>query len=208
MFKAKYKIYHKCCWATELSEKFPDLDIRLFDCLYFKDHTIGIFTVRGESKYFKDIIKVLKQYKIAKKYEILDKGKDYMYLRVHTYKEKEYETITYYVVKNNCFLAEPARLLGGNEIWPVGAEKRDNLSKLYKDLQKIGKVELIFIKKAAFDPELTDQQRKIINLAKDLGYYDWPRKISVTKLAEYFGLGKSTFIEHLRKAENKIIMNS
>jgi len=54
-------------------------------------------------------------------------------------------------------------------------------------------------------PLLTDKERLVLIAAIGSGYYEYPRKISATRLAGKLGYGKSTLIEYLRKAENKII---
>jgi predicted DNA binding protein len=38
-----------------------------------------------------------------------------------------------------------------------------------------------------------------------LGYYDVPRRISSDDLARHLDVDKSTIVEHLRKAERKLI---
>ncbi len=38
-----------------------------------------------------------------------------------------------------------------------------------------------------------------------LGYYDVPRRISSDELSRHLKVDKSTLVEHLRKAERKII---
>ncbi len=191
-----------------LSKKFSDTEFKLSNCLYFEDHTIGIVSAKGDSNKFPNILKTLKSFDIVKKLEVVDKGEGYIYVRIHTYNEKKYETITFHAFKNNCFVLSSVILKGGKEIWNIGTDKRENLSSLYKDLQKLGKVELNSIQKSSIENSLTNQQRDVMNLAKELGYYEWPRRIAVTKLAKYFGLSKSTFVEHLRKAEAKVIMAS
>ncbi|MFW6311759.1 MAG: helix-turn-helix domain-containing protein, partial [Nanoarchaeota archaeon] len=52
---------------------------------------------------------------------------------------------------------------------------------------------------------LSKNQEKIIKLALDLVYYNWPRKISIKELAKKLNLSKATIAEHLRKAEIKIL---
>lgn len=52
---------------------------------------------------------------------------------------------------------------------------------------------------------LSERQREIFELAQQMGYYTWPREISVTELAENLDITKPTVLEHLRKAETKLL---
>lgn len=52
---------------------------------------------------------------------------------------------------------------------------------------------------------LSDKQLSTLSLAYAEGLYEWPRKISISKLAMLLGLSKSTTCEYLRKAEAKIV---
>ncbi len=54
-------------------------------------------------------------------------------------------------------------------------------------------------------PQLTEKERLVLTTALGAGYYEYPRRISATELAEQLGYSKSTAIEYLRKAENKVI---
>ncbi len=54
------------------------------------------------------------------------------------------------------------------------------------------------------DP-LTKKQREVLNYAKMFGYYEWPRKKSVTDICKIVKIPKTVFLSHLRKAENKIM---
>jgi hypothetical protein len=52
---------------------------------------------------------------------------------------------------------------------------------------------------------LTEKERLVLTSAISSGYYEYPRRISATELAEKLGYSKSTLIEYLRKAEIKMM---
>jgi predicted DNA binding protein len=52
---------------------------------------------------------------------------------------------------------------------------------------------------------LTEKQRRILIAAYNQGYYDLPRKINSEQLARQLDIGSSTLVEHLRKAERRLL---
>lgn len=53
--------------------------------------------------------------------------------------------------------------------------------------------------------KLTAKQKQVLLTAFALGYYDVPRRISSEDLSRHLKADKSTIVEHLRKAERKLI---
>lgn len=53
--------------------------------------------------------------------------------------------------------------------------------------------------------ELTEKQREILKAAYRYGYFDHPRKIDAGKLADKVGVHKTTLLEHMHKAEKRLI---
>ena len=58
---------------------------------------------------------------------------------------------------------------------------------------------------AAVDSSLTDRQRETLRMAFHAGYFDWPRNASADAVAEELGIVQSTFSQHLRTAERKLL---
>lgn len=52
---------------------------------------------------------------------------------------------------------------------------------------------------------LTPRQRDAFELACERNYYAWPREIDTRELADELGVSKTTLLEHLRKAEAKLL---
>lgn len=52
---------------------------------------------------------------------------------------------------------------------------------------------------------LTDKQRRVLVLAYRLGYYDVPKKVNSDELGSRLHLTGSTVVEHLNKAERRIL---
>jgi hypothetical protein len=53
--------------------------------------------------------------------------------------------------------------------------------------------------------KLTPRQKQMLLTAYALGYYDVPRRISSDDLSRHLNVDKSTVVEHLRKAEKKLV---
>jgi hypothetical protein len=69
---------------------------------------------------------------------------------------------------------------------------------------------VVLLSDASFSPisplsQLTEKQREVLLAAYKLGYYDIPRKITSQELAERLCLVDSTVVEHLRKAEQRLM---
>lgn len=63
---------------------------------------------------------------------------------------------------------------------------------------------------ASFSPDsplgcLTERQRLVLVSAFKLGYYDIPRKLDTDRLADKLNLVNSTVVEHIRKAERRML---
>lgn len=77
-------------------------------------------------------------------------------------------------------------------------------------LKLIGKVRDIHVHNASFSETsplavLTERQKETIVTAKRLGYYEIPRKVTSKKVASELHLSKTTTLEHLRKAEKRLL---
>jgi predicted DNA binding protein len=54
---------------------------------------------------------------------------------------------------------------------------------------------------------LSPRQREAFLLARERGYYEYPREVDSASLAETLDISKTTLLEHLRKAERKLLTN-
>jgi predicted DNA binding protein len=89
---------------------------------------------------------------------------------------------------------------------------QDNIKKFLDAIKLIGVAENISFKKGAFKEHdlmscLTEKQREIVIEAMKTGYYDYPKKISSETLSKRIGISKATLLEHLRKAEGRLLKN-
>jgi predicted DNA binding protein len=88
----------------------------------------------------------------------------------------------------------------------------ENLKKISELFKKIGTVNKISFVKSQYNEQtilscLTDKQREILIAAKKNGYYSYPRKINSQELSKKIGLSKPTVVQHLRKAEVRLVSN-
>ncbi len=101
----------------------------------------------------------------------------------------------------------------GDEFIEIGAWKKEVLTKFIESASKKMEINVSSLKKEKAPdifipfsmPKLSSKQRICLDLAYENGYYLYPRKITLEELAKKAKISYTTFQEHLRKAETKII---
>jgi predicted DNA binding protein len=105
----------------------------------------------------------------------------------------------------------PSIFTKGKMVLSVTGEEED-LKKFLDVIKMLGDVQSVSFKKATFNEQnilsiLTEKQKEILIAAKKNGYYNYPRKINSGELSQKIGLSKPTVVQHLRKAEIRLISN-
>ncbi|MBU2477142.1 helix-turn-helix domain-containing protein [Candidatus Micrarchaeota archaeon] len=119
-----------------------------------------------------------------------------------------------WITPNILFLKPPLIDQKGIQHYVIGSWKKENLTKVLNKIKpntitfeleslKQEKVSDLFIPHLA--PPLSKKQKEIFNLAYSMGYYKYPKKTNIEKMAKKAKLSPSTFQEHLRRAESKVI---
>ena len=110
----------------------------------------------------------------------------------------------------------PVRIEDGRELWEVCfAGDRDGIEAALEGVSEDGRADVSVERittRAAGESEykrrmdtLTAAQREAFELARRRGYYQWPRGVSTRELAAELGVSKTTLLDHLRKAESKLL---
>jgi len=110
---------------------------------------------------------------------------------------------------------QPIRIRDGYEYWTVVTDiERSHLEGKLEELRKEmdATIEIQTIggsgTKSSGDARtnsLTERQREVFELAQHLGYYSWPRECSPKEIGWKLDLVPATVLEHLRKAESKLL---
>ncbi|MFW5950093.1 MAG: helix-turn-helix domain-containing protein [archaeon] len=110
---------------------------------------------------------------------------------------------------------EEIRIRNGYEYWTVIiTAARANIQSRLDEIRDVmdAKITVQGMKSPETEPtapltegQLSERQREVFEFARDQGYYSWPRELSATELAEELDISKATVLEHLRKAESKLL---
>lgn len=100
----------------------------------------------------------------------------------------------------------PVEIQDGTATVDVSAA-HDRLSELGEQFSAMGiDFEIEYIQQRLHpDQLLTERQQEVLKFAVSNGYYDTPRKCTLTELAEEIGLAKSTCSETLHRAEEVVM---
>ncbi len=110
----------------------------------------------------------------------------------------------------------------GCEWYRLIAFNERDIKNLFKDLEKFSERIEIISRRAIFEESLrdtflistatlfgnlTNKQVRALIIALDNGYYKKPRSATAKEIAERMGVSRTSFVDHLRKAENKVLQS-
>ncbi|WP_254529050.1 helix-turn-helix domain-containing protein [Natrinema gelatinilyticum] len=213
LYEATFRVKHECPYR-EISEHYPDLTIRewyLSDC-----QVIEITSPGSPADELLDEIDHLGT--------ILHKSVDESGLHVVTQSclcSLE-DAIIDRFEEYNCLYQPPTIHRQGWEHYSVIAFDESDVRALMQDLEADRDIEVLSktaiteqqIPHSMLAPvdqlfeDVTERQMAALRLALESGYYEQPRKTSLRELAEQTAVARSTYEEHLRKAENKLLTNA
>ena len=123
------------------------------------------------------------------------------------------------VQKHNCLKIDPVFLKGGWGWYRILAYSQADVRSLFGDLERLGTVKLVsrralesastkdtfVVSAAGLLGCLTKRQSLALLVALTQGYYQIPKKVTTDDIARSLGLPRSTYEDHLRKAESKTL---
>ena len=213
-------IWHPDCWTLQVTEAV-DGGLLGHGVHTIDGHATGRFTAYGESAEIVDeLVRAIEDSPLTHSvWETDEHGSPPELLAGNATRGivVEYDienSINDALVSRGFIPDEPVRMYGGREYWTVLVnESRDTvherLEEVRAEMDADVRVELITAPSSGtgiFDTDdLSERQREVYELARREGYYTWPRETSAGELAERLDVSKATLLEHLRKAESKLL---
>jgi predicted DNA binding protein len=213
LYEASFRVRHECPYR-EISERYPDLTIRewyLSDC-----QVVEITSSEAPTEELLDEIDDIGT--------ILHESVDESGLHVVTQSclcSLEGSIVERFE-EHNCLYQPPTVHRQGWEHYTVIAFDEGDVRDLLRELEADRDIEVL--SKTAITEQaiphsmlapvdrlfesVTDRQLAALRLALESGYYEQPRKTSLRELAAQTEVARSTYEEHLRKAENKLLTNA
>ena len=114
--------------------------------------------------------------------------------------------IIWAIVDCGCFL-ESAWSSGDNKVYfKVLSGSEGSLPNLIKTISSRGAdIEINRIARAVDRPVVTRKQEKVLRLALERGFFDFPRKVTLEELALMSGMSTSTVAETIKRGERNIL---
>jgi len=212
MWIAKFKLKHDCIIGSRC-EKFKVLDTGISFNIYQekgKTYSPQIHTVHGDGGSIKRFLRDLKKDKRITNLEI--EGNSFFCIEVR--KEKVPSTFK----TEKIIFVKPVYVdEQGYETWEVASWQKSILVEFMEHIEKeVEHIEILKLSQTKLTdvyyphlmPKLTPYQKRAIELAFKSGYYDFPKKANMEKLAKEMKVSTPTFCEHLKKAEKKLMPNA
>ncbi len=127
--------------------------------------------------------------------------------------------VTDVIERNSGLLMHPEVYYGGWEEYRVVGFRDNDYKRMFEELSQLGPLQIMqkkviqekrmrdafVLSVSSVFSELTDKQTNSLLAAIEYGYYQVPKKMTAEEIAGKHKVPRTTFEEHLRKAEGKVL---
>lgn len=186
-------------WCSVVRERFPDLRV-LVTAHFPLDQVRSIEEVRFEGPDADVAVEIARANGRVERLDIL---------------ERSPEAVTAALTVCGCFLPLAVRSTqliptipyelgpGGHRWFLVGPPP--NVQRFIETLLQAGATVRVLFTGPLRQGELTARQRQVLGLAIRKGYYDYPRRTTLSEMAESLGITRASLSELLMRSEGKVI---
>ncbi|MBS3062357.1 MAG: helix-turn-helix domain-containing protein [Candidatus Diapherotrites archaeon] len=213
--------FHDDCYAINAQERFKDVRMLTMPGMAVNARTMTFYSKVSGPETLK-AIEFIRREPHVKHLQVIYKDRDRAFLELQF--DKKHSSI-YSCMEAGALLDKPALTQGRLDFLPLifrngkdfkefAGKVRDKFdfklkSKIVVDAKAVDGLGSLSACGAAelktVSASLSDAQRTAFDLAVQRGYYDHPQRTTVAELSARAGLAPSTYGEHLRKAESKLL---
>lgn len=185
-------------WIYKISTKYPDVLFKVVAVITRNGSGIGLLELSTDK--IEDILLDLKDINVS--IDIIEQKGEKVLLRFET--SNPLPIIA--AKKSGVPVETPFYIKNGKIKWEISAPRK-NISKLREKLDKLSlKYEIDRIVEIPDSEKLlTDRQQEVLLKAVKRGYYETPRKTSLSNISDELGIAKSTCSQIIHRAEEKIV---
>lgn len=212
-------IWHPDCWTIEVTDR-SDVELYSHNVTKITDDTVlGYFTLVSDGDNMADVLDDIRNSEpVQMVREIESDPEESLYPGKGTQKfVAEYSidnNLTKSIRQQRVIINRPVHISDGTEKWIIIApDSREEIQEKISNIQNLEEAD-VTVKKVKSSSGimndkiggvLTHRQQEVIDLARKEGYYTWPRETDLQSIADQLGISENTALEHLRKAEAKIL---
>lgn len=212
-YEARLDIRHDCPYCM-LTERYPGLRISSWDNASTHVAVVTSSSTGDLEKFEEELASYLPYATVNRQgggLEIVIRDRDI-----------DPGAVTSLISRSDCWCAQPTVAEDGWERYRVFSWDKGNILRLVNLVQEHGGMISLESMRQVGLPSLTEEmlvpieglvegltakQSEILALAIEHGYFDSPARVSADVMAKLTGLSRSTVMEHLRKAEGKVLLN-
>ena len=200
MIEVELSLSIKGNYGCEITKNHPGLILEIVSGYREKNSVQGLVKTNWSSKELKELKDEFTSFEYVREFEVLESG----YAKIVVISSDF--PLARLIHETGAFYVYPIKFSGGRELCTLVFENKKKLRKVLKQLDcdwkivRIGDVNLEFHLEG-----LTSKQLKAVNLAIEKGYFEIPKKVNLDELSKQMKISRATFLEHLRKAERKIL---